>query len=127
MATRRPSAVHLLTITLALGCLSCGVCVPRPSISGILPNSTTAGGNNFLLTIGVVSWNGSLRVTSFVNSHRLLAVITAADIAVPGRVLVFVFNPPENTTTRLSGAIGVNTVTICNGKDSNGVPFTINR
>jgi hypothetical protein len=134
MAIPRPSSVCLLTITLALGCLSCGVCVPRPSISGISPNSATAGGNNFLLSVNgsdfrrdsMVSWNSSFRVTSFVSSHRLLAAITAADIADPGRVLVFVFNPPENNTTRVSGAIGVNTVTICNGKDSNAVPFTIN-
>jgi hypothetical protein len=123
----------LLTITLALGCLSCGVCVPRPSISGISPNSTTPGGNNFLLTVdgsefrrdAMVSWNGSFRVTNFISSHRLLAAITAADIAEPGSVLVFVFNPPENNTARVSGAIGVNTVTVCNGKDSNAVPFTI--
>jgi len=108
--------------------------VPRPSIGGVSPNSTTAGGNNFLLTVdgtdfrrnSVVSWNGSFRVTSFVSSHSLLAAITAADIADPGMVLVFVFNPPENNTTRVSGAIGVNTVTVCNGKDSNAVPFTVN-
>jgi hypothetical protein len=134
MAIPRPSPVRLLTIALALGCLSCGDCVPRPSISGISPNSTTAGGNDFLLTVdgsdfrsdSVVSWNSSLRVTSFVSSHRLLAAITAADIANPGMILVFVFNPPENNTTRVSGAIGVNTVTVCSGKDSNAVPFTIN-
>jgi hypothetical protein len=74
----------------------------------------------------MVSWNGSFRVTSFVSSHRLLAAITAADIANPGMVLVFVLNPPENNATRVSGAIGVNTVTVCSGKDSNAVPFTIN-
>jgi hypothetical protein len=51
MAIPRPSPVRLLTVTLALGCLSCGVCVPRPSISGISPNRTTAGGNNFLLIV----------------------------------------------------------------------------
>jgi hypothetical protein len=52
MAIPRPSPVRLLTVTLALGCLSCGVCVPRPSISGISPNRTTAGGNNFLFEGG---------------------------------------------------------------------------
>ncbi len=85
MAIPGPSPERLLTITLVLGCLSCGVCVPRPSISGISPNNITAGGNNFLLTVdgsdfrrdSVVSWNGSLRVTSFVSS-QLLAAITAA-------------------------------------------------
>ena len=134
MAFPRPAPVRLLTITLALGCLSCGVCVPRPSIRGISPNSATAGGNSFLLSVegsdfrrdSAVSWNGSFRVTSFISSDRLVAAITAADIAQPGAVLVFVFNPPESDTTSVSGAIGVNTVTVCRGKDSNAVPFTIN-
>jgi len=87
--------------------------VPRPSISGISPNSATAGANSFLLSVdgsdfrreSMVSCNGSFRVTSFVSSDRLVAAITAADI---------------------SGAIGVNTVTVCSGKDSNAVPFTVN-
>jgi IPT/TIG domain len=130
----KPSPACLLTITLALGCLSCGVCVPRPSISGISPKSATAGSNSFLLSVdgsdfrgdSAVSWNGSFRVTSFVSSDRLVAAITAADIAQPGAVLVFVFNPPESDTTSVSGAIGVNTVTVCSGKDSNAVPFTVN-
>jgi hypothetical protein len=53
-------------------------------------------------------------------------LLTITLVQARGRVFVFVFNPPENNTTRLSGAIGVNTVTICNRKDSNAVPFTIN-
>jgi len=108
--------------------------VPRPSISGISPKSATAGSNSFLLSVdgsdfrrdSAVSWNGSFRVMSFVSSDRLVAAITAADIAQPGAVLVFVFNPPESDTTSVSGAIGVNTVTVCSGKDSNAVPFTVN-
>src|SRR5215469_8153367 len=75
MDIQRPWPVRLLTITLALGCLSCGVCVPRPSIRGISPNSATAGGNSFLLSVNgndlrrdsMVSWNGSFRVTSFIS------------------------------------------------------------
>ena len=45
----------------------------------IAPNSTTAGGNQFLLTVNggnfrrdsLVSWNGSFRVTSFLSNHQL--------------------------------------------------------
>ena len=89
LAIPKPSPVCLLTITLALGCLSCGV--RRPSISGISPRSATAGGNSFLLSVdgsdfrldSAVSWNGSFRVTSFVSSDRLVAAITPADIAQP--------------------------------------------
>ena len=71
-----------------------------------------------------VSWNGSLRATTFVSSHQLKAVM-AADIAQPGMVLVLVFNPPQTSTTSVSGAIGTGAITSCGGKDSNTVSFTI--
>ncbi len=119
--------------SLALGGLSCGTCNPRPFVSSISPNTTPAGGNQFLLTVNggnfrrdsLVSLNGSFRVTSFLSSHQLAAAITAADIATPGSVLVLVFNPPSGNTTSVSGAIGNTFVMGCTGKDSNAVPFTI--
>ena len=122
-----------LAIVLAVGNLSCGTCVPRPMVSTISPDSATAGGNQFVLTINgsdfrrdsSVSWNGSFRTTSFVSTHQLVATITATDIAQPGMLLVLVFNPPERSTTSVSGAIGMNSVTVCSGKNSNAVPFTI--
>jgi len=58
-----------------------------------------------------------------VSSHQLEAAIMVADIAEPGMVLVFVFNPPETSTTSFSGTMG--TVSRCSGKDSNAVSFTI--
>ena len=73
----------------------------------------------------VVKWNGSPLVTTFVNSHQLLAAVTAAEIAQPGTVLVFVLNPSEGGTTFVSGAIGVTSTTACRGKNSNGVSFTV--
>src|SRR6266851_4413622 len=90
---------RLLTIGLALGSVSCGVC-SRPSISSISPSSAIAGGNQFVLNVNgsdfrrnsLVIWNGSFLVTGFVNSHQLAVAISAADIAQPGSVLVFVFN-----------------------------------
>ena len=99
----------------------------------IAPNSITAGGNQFLLTVNggnfrrdsLVSWNGSFRVTSFLSNHQLEAAITTADIATPGSVLVLVFNPPSGNTTSVSGAIGNTFVMGCIGKDSNAVAFTI--
>jgi hypothetical protein len=130
-AAARLSFGCLLTIALALGGLSCGTCNPRPFISSIAPNSTAAGGNQFLLTVkgsnfrrdSLVSWNGSFRVTSFLSSHQLAAAIMAADIATPGSVLVL--NPPSGNTTSVSGAIGNTFVMGCTGKDSNVVAFTI--
>jgi IPT/TIG domain len=130
----RLALTSVLAITLATA-LSCGICAPAPSITSISPSSATEGGSQFLLTVNgndfrrdsVVSWNGSFRVTSFVSSRQLVAAITATDIAQPGTVLVFVFNPPEGGTTFVSGAIGVRSTTSCSGKNSNAVPFTISR
>jgi hypothetical protein len=65
-------------------------------------------------------------VTGFVSSHQLVVTIPAADIAQPGMVLVFVFNPANGNTTSFSGAIGNTSVSGCAAKDSNAVVFTIN-
>ncbi|PYV78286.1 MAG: hypothetical protein DMG96_08395 [Acidobacteria bacterium] len=133
MATRaRLPVLVVLTITLAAA-VSCGTCPSAPSITSLSP-SATAGGNQFLLTINgkefrrdsVVSWNNSFRVTTFTSSRRLVATVTATDIAQPGTVLVFVFNAPEGGTTFVSGGIGLISTTACSGKSSNAVSFTIN-
>jgi len=82
-------------------------------------------GNDFRLD-SVVSWNNSFRVTTFTSSRRLVATVTATDIAQQGTVLVFVFNPPEGGTTFVSGGIGLVSATACSGKNSNVVSFSIN-
>ncbi len=84
-----------------------------------------SSGNDFCRD-SVVSWNGSFRLTTFISSHELVATITATDIAQPGTVPVFVFNPPEGGTTFVSSGIGVMSTTLCSGKNSNAVSFTIN-
>jgi len=114
--------------------LSCGTCLPTPSITSTSPAAATAGGGQFLLTVNgndfrhdsVANWSGSFVVTTFVSTHQLLAVIPASGIAQSGTVVVFVFNPPEGGTTFVSGGIGVTSTTSCGGKASNTVPFTIN-
>ena len=123
----------LLVMVLPIGFLSCGVCA-KPFINSISPNVAAAGGNQFLLTVNgsdfrrdsSVSWNGSLRVTTFVSVHQLVVAISAADISAPGTVLVFVFNPPGSNATSVSGAIGNSNVVVCSAKNSNVIPFTIN-
>jgi|SRR5713226_6883306 len=130
----RSHLLCLLVIVLTVGSLSCGVCAPKPFINSISPNVAAAGGNQFLLTVNgtdfrrdsIVSWNGSLRVTKFVSVHQLVGAISAADISSPGTLVVFVFNPPESNATSVSGAIGTSNVTVCSGKNSNAVSFTIN-
>jgi len=84
----------------------------------------TVNGNDFRCD-SLVSWNGFFGVTTFVSSHQLGAAITGANIAEPGMVLVFVFNPPETNTPSFSGAIGMGAITRCSGKDSNAVSFTV--
>ena len=134
MATRaRLPVLVVLTITLAAA-VSCGTCPPVPSITALSPSSATAGGSQFLLTVSgndfrrdsMVSWNNSFRVTTFTSSRRLVATVTATDIAQPGTVLVFVFNPPEGGATFVSGGVGLISTTACRGKSSNAVSFTIN-
>jgi hypothetical protein len=134
MATAaRQCVLGVLAITLAIAGLSCA-CPPAPSIATVSPVGATAGSSQFVLTVNgddfrhdsVVKWNSSALVTTFVNSHQLLAAVTAADIAQPGTVLVFVFNPAEGGGTTFSGAIGETSTTACGSKNSNGVSFTVN-
>jgi hypothetical protein len=118
----------LLALALQLGC---GSCTPQPVITSISPSSATAGGAQFVVTVNgndfapdaQVNWNGIARMTSFRSSHQLMASISAVDIAQPGTIQVSVFNPPQNVTT-VSGAIG-NPMTVCRGKLSGAVVFTI--
>jgi uncharacterized protein (TIGR03437 family) len=83
---------------------------PVPSIVGISPDSTNAGGAGFALivngvnfvTTSQVRWNGQPRTTEFLSGTGLTAQITAADIAVAGAANVTVFNPSPGGGT--SGA-----------------------
>ena len=134
MATlARSPVLAALAIALTVTALSCGTCPPTPSVGSLSPSSATVGSNQLLLTVNgndfrrdsIVKWNGSPVVTTFVSSHQLLAVITAADIAQPGTTLVFVFNPPQGATFSLSGAIGATAVNGCSAKISNAQSFTV--
>ncbi|HTD23008.1 MAG TPA: IPT/TIG domain-containing protein [Terriglobales bacterium] len=74
---------------------------PQPTISGISPDSVTAGSSGFTLTISgtnfipesVVQVNGSSRNTTFVSSTQLSATIPAGDVASAGDLSVSVVNP----------------------------------
>ena len=88
---------------------------PVPSVSSLNPNSATAGGAGFTLTVSgtgfvpnsVVRWNNSPRSTTFVNGTSLSAAIPAGDIASAGTAAVTVLNPAPG------------------GGSSNSVSFTI--
>jgi hypothetical protein len=74
---------------------------PVPTVTGLNPASTTAGGAQFTLTVtgtnfvstSAVLWNGTSRATTYVSSTELTAVITATDIATVGLFPVSVSNP----------------------------------
>jgi hypothetical protein len=74
---------------------------PAPSISQLVPDSATAGGPAFTLTINgsgfitssVVRWNGADRSTVFRSTTQLEAAISSADIATVGTATVTVFTP----------------------------------
>jgi IPT/TIG domain len=65
------------------------------------PTSATAGGQAFTLTVNgsnftandTVTWNGSVRTTTFVNPNQVTAAILQNDIADAGTASVAVFTP----------------------------------
>ena len=87
---------------------------PTPTITSLNPASAIAGGSAFALTVNgtnfvsgsVVRWNGSDRVTTYVNDTRLTASIPAADIATAGSASVTVFNPAPGGGTSNAVAFG---------------------
>jgi hypothetical protein len=90
-----------------------------PNIQTLMPNSATAGGMAFTLTVngsgfssssGVV-WNGVAHSTTFVTSNRLTAQISASDIATAGMIPV-----------KLHATGGI----YGNGVAANTVNFTVN-
>ena len=100
---------------------------PVPATSGLVPNTTTAGGGAFTLTVNgsnflatsVVRWNGTDRPTTFVSATQVQAAIPATDIAQTGTASVTVFNPapgggtsnPQTfTTTAAAGTFTDSTV-----------------
>ena len=74
--------------------------LPAPVISGLSPNSATAGGSAFTLTVNgsgfvngsVVEWNGLAVATSYISANQLTASITASLIASQGSISVTVLN-----------------------------------
>jgi len=84
----------------------------QPALSSLAPNTATAGGAGFTLTVNgsgfvsgaTVQWNGNNRNTTFVSATQLTAAITAADVAAQGTAQVTVVNPSPCSTTCVSAA-----------------------
>ena len=89
---------------------------PVPVVSRLSPGSAVAGSAGITLTVtgsgfvatSVVRWNGVARTTTFVNTSRLRATISAADLATPGSIPVTVFSPSPAGATSASRIFTVN-------------------
>lgn len=84
-----------------------------PELTSISPNTRgigeaaftlTATGSNFVSGASI-TWNGSNRTTTFVNSTSLTAAISAADVATINTALVRVVNPDGARSLELSFAV----------------------
>jgi hypothetical protein len=78
-----------------------------PSVTQLVPNSATAPGMAFTLTVNgsgfgtdaVVYWNGAVRTTTYATGKQVTAMISAADVANPGMVPVYVHSNGQNSNT----------------------------
>ena len=127
----------VVSIAFTLVGLSCGDCIQTPSVSSISPTSLSAGAPGFLLTVNgnnfrqnsMVGLNGTVRPTTFVSSHQLIAAIAASDVAMPETIKISVSSPAEvspTTLTTASSSSGGESVHVdCAGGSSNSVSLTI--
>jgi sugar lactone lactonase YvrE len=81
-----------------------------PSVASLSPESVPQGSGTFTLTVNgsgfyggsVVNWNGSPRTTQYISDKRVLAQISAGDVASSGPFSVTVTNPtPGGGTSTL--------------------------
>ena len=124
----------LLLATLTVVALGCGygskAVTPAqpgtaPTINSLAPNSATAGGAAFVLTVNgtnfastaAINWNGAAQATTFVTASQLTATIPAAGIVTSGTVTVTVTNPAV-----AGGLYGGGTT----AATSTGMDFTVN-
>ncbi len=81
------------------------------------------------MSLSMVGLNGTVRPTTFVSSHQLIAAIAASDVAMPETLKVSVSSPAEvspTTLTTASSSSGGQSVHVdCAGGSSNSVSLTI--
>jgi hypothetical protein len=108
---------------------------PAPVITSLSPASAFAGGAAFTLTVNgsrfaaasTVRWNGSTRATTFVSTTKLLAAVTAADIATSGNAQVTVFTPAPGGGTSAAIPFEIKpppTITVSATNVAAGAPVT---
>ncbi len=134
-----PMAIKISALLGALALLvlcvvSCGGCPATPSVTSLSPNSATAGGAGFSLTVNggnfssnaMVVWNGSLLTTAVVNSKQLTAAISATQIAQPDTAVVYVYNPTSSGVQTVgTGSVTATNSNSCSAQGSNSLSFTV--
>jgi hypothetical protein len=97
--------VALIAVTLACGYSSKAtppVAGSMPTIAQLSPDSATAGGAGFMLTVNgtnfgskaVVNWNGVAQTaTTYVSGSQLTVAVPASAIAASGTISITVTNP----------------------------------
>jgi hypothetical protein len=96
-----------------------GAANPVPTIGTITPDTVTAGGADFTLTVdgtdfiasSVVQVDGNDRTSTFIDSTTLEATVLAADIATAGTANVTVFNPTPGGGTSNPVVLSINNPT----------------
>ena len=94
--------------------------VSAPVISGLSPDSTTAGGPAFTLTVNgsgfnsgaAVEWNGAALATTYVSVNQLTAAAPANLIASPGSASIHVANSGGTTSNALTFTINAPTASV---------------
>ena len=89
---------------------------PMPAISSLTPAAVAAGGQSFTLTVNgsgfsplsVVQYNGTARVTTYVNSSTLTIAVSATDIATPTTAQITVFTSAPGGGTSAPAVLTVN-------------------
>jgi C1A family cysteine protease len=74
---------------------------PRPALTSVSPTAMSGGANAAVLTVrgtgfvpnAVVQWNGTDRITTYVDATELRASLTAQDLSNGGEFVVTVHNP----------------------------------
>ncbi len=82
--------------------LSFNILAGVPTVTSLQPDTLPANSPQFILTVNgagfannaVVRWNGVNKVTTFINSTKLTAIIPNTDVLNVGTAQVRVFNPP---------------------------------
>jgi hypothetical protein len=127
------SLLTLIALTMACGYSSKPTTPPAagtaPTIAQLNPDSATAGGESFTLTVtgtnfgakAVVNWNGVAQTsnTTFVSGTEVTVTVPATAIMAAGTVQISVTNP-ATAGTGLYGSGGTSAAT------SGPMPFTIN-